>query len=182
MSDEEEQRRFSVGDALGGWMRRVTDLVAEVSGSPPVPDELKPIIGEAREQRLGGDVAGAIDSVYHGLGFGYVRFTGICEALLVLSFTPIDLEFLDVRFSFSLDARQSGGTTQSGIGAALVQNIVKQWVEDTPVWENKTYLERPTLCENDGPIAEYRRWASQFYDDPSVSSMNSTKTPLGSVT
>jgi nitrite reductase/ring-hydroxylating ferredoxin subunit len=110
-----------------------------------------------------GAVDGAIESVYYGLTFGWVRFTGICEALLILSFTPVDEEQLDVRFSFTLDARQSGGDTRGGVGGALIRDIVGQWVEDTPIWENKVYHERPVLCDGDGPIAEYRRWAAQFY-------------------
>ena len=61
MSEDEDPRRFSVGDALGSWVRRVTNLVAEVSGSPPVPDELKPLIVEARSLRLGGEVATAVE-------------------------------------------------------------------------------------------------------------------------
>lgn len=62
--DEQEQqgqRRFSVGDALGGWVRRVGELVSEVAGAPPVPDALKPIISGAREQRFAGDVPAAVE-------------------------------------------------------------------------------------------------------------------------
>ena len=56
-----ESRRFSVGDALGGWARRVGELVSEVAGSPPIPDTLKPLLIEARKQRMRGDVAPAIE-------------------------------------------------------------------------------------------------------------------------
>lgn len=63
--DEQEQqsggRKFSVGDALGGWVRRVGELVSEVTGSPPVPDQLKPILMTGREERLGGDISGATE-------------------------------------------------------------------------------------------------------------------------
>jgi hypothetical protein len=34
---------------------------------------------------------------------------------------------------------------------------------DKPIWENKRYQAQPVLCDEDGPIPEYRRWASQFY-------------------
>ncbi|MCA9704451.1 MAG: dynamin family protein [Myxococcales bacterium] len=65
MSDEQEQGGpaarglRSVGDALGGWARRVGELVAEVSGSPIVPDELREPLAEARQQRLQGQLAQA---------------------------------------------------------------------------------------------------------------------------
>ena len=35
--------------------------------------------------------------------------------------------------------------------------------QDFPIWENKLYRERPLLCDADGPIHKFRRWAAQFY-------------------
>ena len=66
MSDEQEQPKpppsrglRSVGDALGGWARRVGELVAEVSGSPSVPDELREPLQQARTLRLSGELSQA---------------------------------------------------------------------------------------------------------------------------
>jgi GTP-binding protein EngB required for normal cell division len=66
MSDEQEQPKpppprglRSVGDALGGWARRVGELVAEVSGTPSVPDELREPLQQARTLRLSGQLAQA---------------------------------------------------------------------------------------------------------------------------
>lgn len=65
MSDEPEQPKpssrglRSVGDALGGWARRVGELVAEVSGAPTVPDELREPLEHARTLRLTGAQAQA---------------------------------------------------------------------------------------------------------------------------
>jgi len=109
-----------------------------------------------------GDVAGGIESIYHGLGFGTVRFTGICEALMLLSLTPIEAELLDVRFSFTLDAA-SGASAERGVGKAIIADILKQFVEDIPIWEHKRYQRAPLLCDGDGPIPRYRAWAAQFY-------------------
>ena len=53
----------------------------------------------------------------------------------------------------------------AGVGKALIADIEKQMREDTPIWENKVYHERPLLCDGDGPIAQYRRWARQFYSE-----------------
>ena len=36
-----------------------------------------------------------------------------------------------------------------------------------PIWEHKIHLERPALCDGDGPIAALRRWGRQFYEDVS---------------
>jgi hypothetical protein len=49
---------------------------------------------------------------------------------------------------------------------ALIAEIVRQVQYDIPIWENKLYRESPILCDGDGPIAKYRKWFSQFYDDP----------------
>ena len=38
-------------------------------------------------------------------------------------------------------------------------------VQDFRIWENKRYEPKPVLCDEDGPIAEHRRWAKQFYVD-----------------
>ncbi|MCA9652358.1 MAG: dynamin family protein [Myxococcales bacterium] len=71
MSDEQEQGKprsglRSVGDALGGWARRVGELVAEVSGTPSVPDELREPLEQARRLRLSGELAAA-QSTLRGL-------------------------------------------------------------------------------------------------------------------
>ena len=39
--------------------------------------------------------------------------------------------------------------------------------QDIPIWNNKTYLKQPVLVRNDGPIAQFRRWFSQFYSENS---------------
>jgi hypothetical protein len=109
-----------------------------------------------------GDVDGGIESIYHGMGFGSVRFTGICEALMLLGLTPIEAELLDVRFSFTLDAA-SGASPERGVGKAIIADILKQFSEDIPIWEHKRYRPAPPLCDGDGPIPRYRAWAAQFY-------------------
>jgi hypothetical protein len=47
----------------------------------------------------------------------------------------------------------------------LTAEIARQLEEDKPVWENKTYLERPMLCDGDGPVAPFRKWCKEFYPD-----------------
>ena len=55
------------------------------------------------------------------------------------------------------------GEVKGGVAAAIIRDIVKQMNEDVPIWENKIFRPQPVLCDGDGPIAEYRRWCSQFY-------------------
>jgi hypothetical protein len=112
-----------------------------------------------------GAIDGAIESTSYGFGFGLVRFKGIVETLVVTSVTPIDGEYVDARFAFSVKKLGSASATQ-GVGAALIADIEKQMSEDIPIWENKVYRNPPALCDGDGPIGLLRRWARQFYSQP----------------
>jgi nitrite reductase/ring-hydroxylating ferredoxin subunit len=109
-----------------------------------------------------GTVEGGIESTNYGFGFGVVRFTGIVETMLVSSVTPIDGEYMDVRFSFSVKKLGSDSAT-AGVGRAFIAEIERQLGQDIPIWENKIMKSRPVLCDGDGPIGVYRRWAKQFY-------------------
>lgn len=111
-----------------------------------------------------GEVEGSIESDSWGFGFGKVRFNGIVETSLVTSVTPIDGEFVDVRFSFSVKSLGDERTTR-GVGKALIADIDKQMREDIPIWENKAFLDRPVLCDGDGPIGLFRNWCKQFYSE-----------------
>ena len=111
-----------------------------------------------------GEVEGTIESRSWGFGLGHVSFRGIVETSLVSSVTPLDGEFVDVRFSFRV--RSLGNPrTDAGVGKALIADIEKQMREDIPIWEHKAFLARPALCEADGPIGAFRQWSRQFYSE-----------------
>ena len=118
----------------------------------------------AKMQTPRGTVEGRIESSVHGLGCSTIRFSGICDTVLVAGTAPIDDDFIDIRFSFSVK-RENGNDTERGVGAAIIGDIVKQMNEDIPIWENKIFVQRPVLCDGDGPIGPFRRWARQFYSE-----------------
>lgn len=137
-----------------------------VHGTATVPDSELQLEGHVRRAvqhvRMNtprGEVAGEIRVEAHGMGCTITRFTGICETVLLLSHTPIDSETVDSRFSFT----QRRSDADGGVAAAVIREVVRQMNQDIPIWEHKKYLERPMLCDGDGPIPEYRRWARQFY-------------------
>ncbi|SDD11964.1 Rieske 2Fe-2S domain-containing protein [Rhodococcus tukisamuensis] len=43
--------------------------------------------------------------------------------------------------------------------------IAKGFEQDIEIWKNKTRIENPLLCEEDGPVYQLRRWYEQFYVD-----------------
>lgn len=109
-----------------------------------------------------GEQDGQIESISHGFGFSTVRFTGIVETLLVSSITPIDGDYVNARFSFSIKKLGSVSAT-TGVGAAFIAEIERQMDQDIPIWENKNFQDRPALCDGDGPIGLFRKWTKQFY-------------------
>jgi nitrite reductase/ring-hydroxylating ferredoxin subunit len=119
-----------------------------------------------------GTVEGGIASDSHGFGFGTTRFTGIVETLLVNSVTPIDGEYVDVRFSFTVKKHENQKITEN-VGNAFIKEIERQLGQDIPIWENKVMKVPPVLCDGDGPIGLFRRWSKQFYlPDASTADMN----------
>jgi hypothetical protein len=109
-----------------------------------------------------GGVDGQVESMSYGFGFAYIRFTGIVETLLINSVTPIDEEYVDVRFAFRVKKVGDANITK-GVGAAFMAEVSRQLEQDVPIWENKIHYDRPLLCDGDGPIGVFRRWCRQFY-------------------
>lgn len=109
-----------------------------------------------------GTVEGGIASDSYGFGFSTTRFTGIVETLIVTSVTPIDGEYVDVRFAFTVKKLNDANATE-GVGRAFIAEIERQLGQDIPIWENKVMKTRPVLCDGDGPVGIFRRWAKQFY-------------------
>ncbi|MEM8606702.1 MAG: Rieske 2Fe-2S domain-containing protein [Myxococcota bacterium] len=109
-----------------------------------------------------GPVDGSVESLSYGFGMGVVRFKGLAETLNIGCTTPIDHDHVHLRFNFSVK-KLGGADITRGVGAAFVREVKRQVEQDIPIWENKVHLPKPLLCDGDGPIASYRRWAAQFY-------------------
>lgn len=109
-----------------------------------------------------GGVDGEVESTSYGFGYSTVRFRGIVETLLVSSMTAVDDEHIDVRFNFSIKKIGDSDVTK-GVGKAFIREVSRQLEQDIPIWEHKQYLDRPILCDGDGPIGLFRKWSRQFY-------------------
>ncbi len=113
---------------------------------------------------FGGVIEGTLDIHSLGFGVGYVRFTGVIETLLVSTVTPLDDDHVEAMFSFTVRKLPDEGATAM-VGATFIDEVAHQLEQDIPIWEHKTFLERPLLCESEGPIGAFRRWARQFYPE-----------------
>lgn len=104
-----------------------------------------------------------------GLGYCANYYTGSQATLSVTNLTPVDEEVTEV--FHGVIGRLDGRSEQAAMAdlRAQMDEQAKVVEQDFAIWENKRYRERPALCDGDGPIPAFRRWASQFYPgDPSI--------------
>ena len=53
--------------------------------------------------------------------------------------------------------------TNDVIAGKMLAGIGEGFMEDVKIWKNKTRIDNPLLCEEDGPVYQLRRWYEQFY-------------------
>lgn len=139
-----------------------------VHGTPEVPE---PTVMRFEEHcRFGlleseletpkGRVQGRIENSSIGPGISTVRFSGICETVLMANLTPIDEHNTKAMYAFI--QRDGGGQSVGRVAQAIIDDIRQQMEEDRIIWARKRYLEKPLLCDGDGPFAKFRRWYGQF--------------------
>jgi phenylpropionate dioxygenase-like ring-hydroxylating dioxygenase large terminal subunit len=111
---------------------------------------------------------GVRDSLYMeaqnwGLGFNFLRYTGMFTTVVEAGLTPIDEDTTE--FTTGIIGRKDGRTEEETLALlkAYMDDQSLAITQDFAIWENKAFRPRPVLCDGDGPIAEYRRWARQFY-------------------
>ncbi|WP_369806832.1 MULTISPECIES: Rieske 2Fe-2S domain-containing protein [Amycolatopsis] len=51
------------------------------------------------------------------------------------------------------------------IAGKFAKSIGVGFRQDVEIWKNKTRIDNPLLCEEDGPVYQLRRWYEQFYTD-----------------
>jgi 3-ketosteroid 9alpha-monooxygenase subunit A len=107
-----------------------------------------------------GPVLATLVTTDYGPGFQTVHIDGLIATLMVNTATPIDEEYTDVRFAYTV--KTDGDPGRSNLAAAIIEDLKRQFEHDLPIWENKRCWDRPVLCDGDGPISTYRKWYSQF--------------------
>ncbi|GAB3007088.1 3-ketosteroid-9-alpha-hydroxylase subunit A [Amycolatopsis acidiphila] len=51
------------------------------------------------------------------------------------------------------------------IAGKFAKSIGVGFLQDVEIWKNKSRIDNPLLCEEDGPVYQLRRWYDQFYVD-----------------
>jgi phenylpropionate dioxygenase-like ring-hydroxylating dioxygenase large terminal subunit len=114
------------------------------------------------ETPFGTGMDGQLDIHSYGMGAGTARLTGLIETLLFANQTPIDDEYLDARFAFTVKKLPNPDATDM-VRQGFRDELTREVEQDIRIWEHKRFRERPVLCDGDGPIGQFRKWVKQFY-------------------
>jgi phenylpropionate dioxygenase-like ring-hydroxylating dioxygenase large terminal subunit len=120
---------------------------------------------------LGARVHGPLEITYYGLGCAVNRalvHAGIeLEYLALFTFTPIDERNVEVASLYSMKKIVNRAVSRVLLAKAMREGG-RTIDQDVPIFENKIHRSDPVLSAGDGPIAQYRRWARQFYSEPAL--------------
>ena len=83
------------------------------------------------------------------------------EFIMVNASCPVDNSNSILRWSMRVSK-----DIEDELGMAIIDGIANGVLDDMPIWDNKSYVSDPILCDGDGPINKFRKWVSQFYSVP----------------
>ena len=83
------------------------------------------------------------------------------EFIMVNASCPVDNSNSILRWSMRVSK-----DIEDELGMAIIDGIANGVLDDMPIWDNKSYVADPILCDGDGPINKFRKWVSQFYSEP----------------
>jgi len=83
------------------------------------------------------------------------------EFIMVNASCPVNNKHSILRWSMRVSK-----DIEDELGMAIIDGIAHGVLDDLPIWDNKSYVSDPILCDGDGPINKFRKWVSQFYSEP----------------
>ena len=118
-----------------------------------------------RELPDGGALSAELVRTSFSLGLATVSYRGIpgMGFIMLSAVTPVDHENVHMRWLLTVTANLPQAARDEVIRGITEGTGLEA---DIPIWENKRFVANPLLCDGDGPIAEFRRWAAQFYSNP----------------
>jgi 3-ketosteroid 9alpha-monooxygenase subunit A len=115
--------------------------------------------------RGGGSDRFQLTATYYGPAYQVTEMDSFLSNRLVNAHTPIDEHSLHLRFGVMLK-KVGSDEKMARYAQAYTTNLQVGFAEDVAIWENKTWRDRPVLCDGDGAIGALRRWYRQFYEGP----------------
>ncbi|NLP64871.1 Rieske 2Fe-2S domain-containing protein [Paraburkholderia sacchari] len=111
------------------------------------------------------------DDAYFGPAYHITRMSAnvggnVLNSILLNCHVPIDQNNFELRFGVIVEKNPDLSDEENEKIAdgyiELTQNAFRQDVE---IWDSKTRVDNPLLCDGDGPVYQLREWYSQFYTD-----------------
>lgn len=109
-----------------------------------------------------------VRNISHGPAYQYTWQTQDSQqfdSLILTAWCPIDENTLDYWFGVIVRANGEQFTPEiiEQAAEAYCKDSYDAFAEDVYIWERKLFRPEPVLCAGDGPLAQLRRWYSQFY-------------------
>ncbi|MBT8765041.1 Rieske 2Fe-2S domain-containing protein [Metapseudomonas boanensis] len=121
--------------------------------------------------RLAGNGGLTSDSAYFGPAYHVTLMTGEAQgqpinSILLNCHVPIDTHSFELRFGVMVEKNPALTDEQNrAMVDGYVQAAQAAFREDVAIWDHKTRVDNPLLCDGDGPIYRLRQWYQQFYTD-----------------
>lgn len=104
----------------------------------------------------------------HGLGCAHTHIhvpAYKMKVRMLTMTTPVISGWVDIRIAIAINTavHPAKKIFLPFIHRLIKRNIINDFRQDIPVWENKRYYPVPLLVKGDGEIMKFRRWCKQFY-------------------
>ncbi|GAB1508908.1 Rieske 2Fe-2S domain-containing protein [Actinophytocola sp. KF-1] len=88
------------------------------------------------------------------------------ETVLINCHYPVTADSFVLQWGVSVKKLPGLPTEKADkVAAKLAKSFGVGFLQDVEIWRNKTRIDNPLLCEEDGPVYQLRRWYEQFYVD-----------------
>jgi 3-ketosteroid 9alpha-monooxygenase subunit A len=88
------------------------------------------------------------------------------ESVLINCHYPIDANSFVLQYAVMVKKLPGvDSETANKIAGKFAKSFKVGFEQDVEIWKNKSRIENPLLCEEDGPLYQLRRWYEQFYVD-----------------
>ena len=129
----------------------------------------RPDIGMASQ--YGGDTLLKSEASYYGPSYMINPLTNIyggydVKSVLINCHYPIDQNSFVLQWGITVQKPDGiDDKTATKLAQKFTEGISVGFLQDVEIWKNKTKIDNPLLCEEDGPVYQLRRWYDQFYVD-----------------
>jgi 3-ketosteroid 9alpha-monooxygenase subunit A len=128
----------------------------------------RPDVGSASNYSDGGDTTLRSEASYYGpsymIDYLWHDYHGmVMESVLINTHYPVTpTSFL---LQWGAIVKKPAGLTDSQAERVCAKFVGLGFQQDVEIWINKSRIDNPLLCAEDGPVYQVRRWYEQFYCD-----------------